>query len=107
MNIGVCGYTQETAQAVANALNHLVGHPDLGFIRLNVTYNRVASGGRLADEDNASYWITFNDQRTAIILADSSELVQMKTKEGRRLDIIFPRSSEREFQPARVLIEDE
>lgn len=107
MNIGVCGYTQATAQAVASDLSHLAHHPDLGFIRLNVIYNRVASGSRLADEYSSSYWVTFNDEVTALELANRSELVQLRTKEGRRLDIIFPPAHERELQPAGVLFDDE
>ncbi|HET8689932.1 MAG TPA: hypothetical protein VFL81_00650 [Candidatus Saccharimonadales bacterium] len=107
LNIGMCGYTQETAQSVASDLNHLAQYPELGYVRLNIIYNRVASGSRLADEHGASYWVTFYDERTALELADKSELVQLKTKEGQRLDIIFPRASEREFQPARILIDGE
>ncbi|HET6622608.1 MAG TPA: hypothetical protein VFG56_01605 [Candidatus Saccharimonadales bacterium] len=107
MNIGVCGYTRATAQSVASDLNHLAQHPELGFVRLDVTYNRTASGSRVPDEHSASYWVTFNNETTTLVLANNSELVQLKTKEGRRLDIIFPRAAERELQPARILIDDE
>lgn len=96
-------YTKRTAQEVASGLHHLIKHPEVGTYKLDVRIERRRSGAGQADRKESTYWVKPLHEEI-ITLANGAEIVRLVTDEGQRLDVIFGKSEERDFEPALVLL---
>lgn len=99
-------YTQRTAQEVANGLNHLIEHPEVGTIKLDVRIERRRSGASPIDRKESTFWVKLVQppDEAVVSLANGGELVHLITEDGQRLDVILGKPEERSFEPALVLI---
>src|SRR5689334_19311351 len=97
-------YTRKVASEVGSTIKYLMEHPDDDrFFELQLV--RYPGSGR--EDWTEMIRLVAPDEGRVITLADKSEVVRCVTREGRHIDIIFGDVTERELQPALVLLEGE